>query len=163
MDTLSVLSPSRAGRSELTAPALCRGRRKSATAASASLRTRTKRASSSSSGRVDGARAALCRAGSGGRPVIVVCSSLRKDGDGDSAVLMNCPGRTSCKPYTPSAGENSLSSQKAVLIPAAPKGGGHASRRRRPGNAGRPSAACGTARLTRLTEGGMLSWASAGW
>jgi hypothetical protein len=64
----------------------------------------------------------LCRAGGGGRPVIVVCSSLRKDGDGNSAVLMNCPGRTSCEPYTASAGENSLSSRKAVRIPSNTQG-----------------------------------------
>jgi hypothetical protein len=81
-----------------------------------------KRASSSSSGNADGAGAALCRARGGGRPVIVVCSSLRKDGDGDSAVLMNCLGRTSCEPYTASAGENSLSSRKAVLIPSSTQG-----------------------------------------
>jgi hypothetical protein len=87
-----------------------------------SLRTRTKRASSSSSGSADGAGAALCRAGGAGRPVIVVCSSLRKDGDGDSAVLMNCPGRTSCEPYTASAGENSLSSRTVVLIPSSTQG-----------------------------------------
>jgi hypothetical protein len=87
-----------------------------------SLRTRTKRASSSSSGSADGAGAALCRAGGGGRPVIVVCSSQRKVGDGDSAVSMNCPGRTSCELYTASAGENSLSSRKAVLIPSSTQG-----------------------------------------
>ena len=62
------------------------------------------------------------RAGGGGRPVIVVCSSLRKDGNGDSAVLMNCPGRTSCEPYTASAGENSLASRKAVRMPSNTQG-----------------------------------------
>ena len=81
-----------------------------------------KQASSSSSGRADGAGAALCHAGGGGQPVIVVCNSLRKDGDGDSAVLMNCPGRTSCEPYTASAGENLLSFRKAVLIPSSTQG-----------------------------------------
>ncbi len=52
----------------------------------------------------------------------MVCSSLRKDGDGDSAVLKNCPGKTSCEPYTTSAGENLLSSRKAVLIPSSTQG-----------------------------------------
>ncbi len=47
----------------------------------------------------------MCRAGGGGQPVIVVCRSLRKDSDGDSAVLMNCPSRISCEPNTASAGE----------------------------------------------------------
>jgi hypothetical protein len=37
-------------------------------------------------------------------------------------VLMNCLGRTSCEPYTASAGENSLSSRKAVLIPSSTQG-----------------------------------------
>jgi hypothetical protein len=41
---------------------------------------------------------------------MVVCRSLRKDGDSDSAVLMNWPGRISCEPNTASAGEISLSS-----------------------------------------------------
>ncbi len=81
-----------------------------------------KRASSSSSGSVDGAGAKLCRVSGGGRPVIVVCRSLRKDGDGDSAVLMNCPGRISCKPNTASAGENSLSSLKEALMPSITQG-----------------------------------------
>ena len=40
-----------------------------------------------------------------------------KDGDGDSAVLMNGPGRISCEPNTASAGENSLSSRTDALIP----------------------------------------------
>jgi hypothetical protein len=66
---------------------------------------------------VAGAGAELCRVGSGGRAVIVVCRSLRKDGDGDSAMLMNCPGRISCEPKTASAGENSLSSLKEALMP----------------------------------------------
>ncbi len=77
-----------------------------------------KRASSSSSGRVDGAGAELCRVGGGGRPVIVVCRSLRKDGDSDSAVLTNWPGRINCEPNTASAGENSLSSLKEALMPS---------------------------------------------
>jgi hypothetical protein len=87
-----------------------------------SWRTRTKRASRSSSGNVDGAGAELCRIGGGGRPVIVVCRSLRKDGDGDSAVLMNCPGRISCEPNTASTGENSLSSLKETLMPSITQG-----------------------------------------
>ncbi len=62
----------------------------------------------------------MCRVGGGGRPVIVICRSLRKDGDW--AVLMNCPGRISCEPYTASAGENSLSSLKAALIPSSTQG-----------------------------------------
>jgi hypothetical protein len=56
-----------------------------------------KRASSSSSGSVDGAGAGLCRVGGGGRPVLVVCRSLRNDGDGDLAVL-TWPGRISPGP-----------------------------------------------------------------
>ncbi len=56
------------------------------------------------------------------RPVIVVCRSLRKDGDCDSAVLMNCPGRISCEPNTTSAGENSLSSLKEALLPSITQG-----------------------------------------
>jgi hypothetical protein len=39
-----------------------------------------------------------------------------KDGDGDSAVLMNGPGRISCEPNTASAGENSLSSRNEALM-----------------------------------------------
>ena len=62
--------------------------------------------SSSSSGSVDGAGAELCRVGGGGRPVMVVCRSLRKDRDGDSSVLMNLPGRITCEPNTASAVEN---------------------------------------------------------
>jgi hypothetical protein len=89
-----------------------------------SRQTRTKRASSSSSGSVDGAGAELCPVGGGGRPVIVVCRSLRKDGDGDgdSAVLMNCPGRISCEPNTASGGENYLSSLKEALMPSITQG-----------------------------------------
>jgi hypothetical protein len=64
----------------------------------------------------------LCRVGGGRRPVIVVCRSLRKDGDGDSAVMMNCPGRISCEPNTASASENSLSSLKEALIPSSTHG-----------------------------------------
>ena len=64
----------------------------------------------------------MCHVGGGARPVSVVCRSLRKDGDGDTAVLMNCPGRISCEPYTASAGENSLSSLKAALIPSSTQG-----------------------------------------
>jgi hypothetical protein len=41
---------------------------------------------------------------------MVVCRSLRKVGNSDSAVLMNRPGRISCEPNTASAGEISLSS-----------------------------------------------------
>ncbi len=65
-----------------------------------------------------------------GWAVIVVCRSLRKDGDGDSAVLMNCPARISCEPNTVSASENSLSSLKDALKPSitrevvVPVGGG---------------------------------------
>ncbi len=81
-----------------------------------------KRASSSSSGGVVGAGAELWRVGGGGRPVMVVCRSLRKDGDGDSAVLMNCPGRISCEPKTASAGENWLSSLKEALMPSITQG-----------------------------------------
>jgi hypothetical protein len=81
-----------------------------------------KRASSSSSGSVDGAGAELCCVGDGRRPVIVVCRSLRKDGNGDSAVLMKCPGRISCEPNTTSAGENSLSSLKEALMPSITQG-----------------------------------------
>ncbi len=43
---------------------------------------------------------------------------LRKDGDGDSAVLMNWPGRISCERNTASAGENSLSSLNEALMPS---------------------------------------------
>jgi len=64
----------------------------------------------------------LCRVGGGRRPVIVVCRSLRKDGDGDSAMMMNCPGRISCEPNTASASENSLSSLKEALIPSITQG-----------------------------------------
>ncbi len=60
--------------------------------------------------------------GGGGRPVILVCRSLRKDCDGDSAVLMNCPGRISCEPKTASAGENLLSSLKEALMPRITQG-----------------------------------------
>ncbi len=77
-----------------------------------------KRASSSSSGSVDGAGAELCRVGGGRLPDLVVCRSLRKDSDGDSAVLMNWPGRISCEPNTASAGENSLSSLNEALMPS---------------------------------------------
>jgi hypothetical protein len=88
-----------------------------------SWRTRTKRASRNSSGSVDGAGAELCRIGGGGRPVIVVCRSQRKDGDGNLAVLMNCPaGRISCEPNTASDGENSLSSLKEALMPSITQG-----------------------------------------
>ncbi len=87
-----------------------------------SWRTRTKQASRSSSGSEDGAGAELCRIGGGGRPVIVVCRLLRKDGDGDSAMLMNFPGRISCEPNTASAGENSLSSLKEALLPSITQG-----------------------------------------
>jgi hypothetical protein len=52
----------------------------------------------------------------------MVCRSLRKDGDGDSAVMMNCPGRISCEPNTVSASENSLSSLKEALIPSITQG-----------------------------------------
>ncbi len=67
-----------------------------------------KRASKSSSGRDVGAGVKLCRVGGGEQPAMVVCRSSRKDGDGDSAVLTNWPGRTSYVPNTASAGENSL-------------------------------------------------------
>jgi hypothetical protein len=55
-------------------------------------------------------------------PVILVCRSLRKDSDGDSAVLMNCPGRISCELNIASAGENSLSSLKEALMPSITQG-----------------------------------------
>jgi hypothetical protein len=64
----------------------------------------------------------LCRVNGGGRPVIVVCRSLRKVGDGDSAVLTNWPGRISCEPNTASAGENSLSSLNEALMPSITQG-----------------------------------------
>ncbi len=48
----------------------------------------------------------------------VACRSLRKDGDGYSAVLMNWPGRISCEPNTASTGENSLSSLNEALMPS---------------------------------------------
>ncbi len=145
--------PSLGGRSVSTAPVLW---------LRTVPRTRTKRASSSSSGSGDGAGAELCCVGDGRRPVIVVCRSLRKDGNGHSAVLMKCPGRISCEPNTASAGENSLSSLKEALMPSITQGSGRASRRRPPGTTRRPSAACGTAGLIRLIEGGMLSWVSVG-
>ncbi len=87
-----------------------------------SRRTRTKRASSSSSGSVDGAGAEWCRVGGGGRPVIVVCRSLRKDDNGDSAVLIKCPCRISCEPNTAFAGENLLYSLKEALMPSITQG-----------------------------------------
>jgi hypothetical protein len=46
---------------------------------------------------------------------MVVCRSLRKDGDDDSAVLTNWSGRTSCEANTASAGENSLPSLNEAL------------------------------------------------
>jgi hypothetical protein len=49
---------------------------------------------------------------------MVVCRSLRKDGDGDSAVLMNWPGRISCEQNTASAGENLLSYLNEALMPS---------------------------------------------
>ncbi len=101
-----------------TAPALGKVRRRSGTTATAHRPGGPARASSSSSGSVGGAGAELCRVGGGGRPVIVVCRSLRKDGDGDSAVLTNWPGRISCEPNTASAGENSLSSLNEALMPS---------------------------------------------
>jgi hypothetical protein len=41
-----------------------------------------------------------------GGPAMSVCRSSRKDGDGDSTVSTNWPGRISCEPNTASAGEN---------------------------------------------------------
>jgi hypothetical protein len=82
--------PSLGGRNVLSAPAqhLVRsivdwGQRRLRTV----RRTSIKRASSKSSGSVDGAGAQSVVAG--GRPAMVVCRSLRKDGNGDSAVLTN--------------------------------------------------------------------------
>ncbi len=49
---------------------------------------------------------------------MVVCRSLRKDGDGELAVLMNWPGRISREPNTASAGENLLSSLNEALLPS---------------------------------------------
>jgi hypothetical protein len=92
----------------------------------------------------------------------VVYRSLRKDGNGDFTVLMKCPGRISCQPNTASAGENSLSSLKEALMPSITQESGRASRWRPPGTTRRPSVACGTSRLIRLIEGGMLLWVSAG-
>jgi hypothetical protein len=77
-----------------------------------------KRAISNSSRGVDGAGAELCHVGGSGRPAMVVCRSLRKDGNSDSAVLMNWPGRISCEPNTASAGENLLSSRNEALMPS---------------------------------------------
>jgi hypothetical protein len=121
-----------------------------------------KRASSSSSGSVDGAGAVLCRAGSGGRPVIVVCSSLRKDGNGDLAVFMNCPGRNSCEPYTSSAGENSLSSLLAALIPSSTQGRWLCQLAAAARDLKASFSRLWNRLPIRLTEGGMLLWASAG-
>ncbi len=53
---------------------------------------------------------------------MVVCRSLRKDGDGDSAVLTNWSGRTSCELNTASAGENSLSSLNEAMMPSITQG-----------------------------------------
>jgi hypothetical protein len=55
-----------------------------------------KLASSSSSGSVDGAGAELCRVGGGGRRVIVVCRSLRKDGDSGVWVVRPEVGDLEC-------------------------------------------------------------------
>jgi hypothetical protein len=77
-----------------------------------------KRASCSSSSSVDGAGAELCRVDGGGGPVMVFIRSLRKDGKGGLALLMNWPGRTSCEPNIASAGENSLSSLNEALMPS---------------------------------------------
>jgi hypothetical protein len=49
---------------------------------------------------------------------MAACRSLRKDGNGDSEVKTNWPGRISCEPNTASAGENSLTSQNEALIPS---------------------------------------------
>jgi hypothetical protein len=49
---------------------------------------------------------------------MVVCRSLRKDGDCDSSVLMNWPGRIICEPNTASAGENLLSSLNEARMPS---------------------------------------------
>jgi hypothetical protein len=53
---------------------------------------------------------------------MVVCRSLRKDRDGDSAVLMNWLGRISCEPNVASTDENSLSSLNEALMPSVTHG-----------------------------------------
>ncbi len=49
---------------------------------------------------------------------MVVCRSLRKDGDSDSVELINWPGRISCEPNRASTAENLLSSLNEALMPS---------------------------------------------